>query len=51
MLQLVTVDHNVPTTDRSNFKDGGTFIKEAESRTQVVTLEENVKDFGLLWDG
>lgn len=48
---LVTVDHNVPTTDRSNFKDAGSFIKEAESRTQVVTLEENVKDFGLTYYG
>ena len=48
---LVTVDHNVPTTDRSGFKDAGSFIKEAESRTQVVTLEENVKDFGLTYYG
>lgn len=48
---LVTVDHNVPTTDRSNFKDAESFIKETESRTQVLALEENVKDFGLTYYG
>jgi len=48
---LVTVDHNVPTTDRSSFVNAETFIKEAESRTQVLALEENVKDFGLSYFG
>eukprot|EP01041_Mallomonas_annulata_P008573 gene8573-17683_t len=48
---LVTVDHNVPTTDRSSFQNVETFIKEADSRTQVLTLEENVKDFGLTYYG
>lgn len=48
---LVTVDHNVPTTDRSNFKDAESFIKETESRTQVLALEENVKHFGLTYYG
>ncbi|GAX77305.1 hypothetical protein CEUSTIGMA_g4751.t1 [Chlamydomonas eustigma] len=46
---LVTVDHNVPTTDRSAFRSVETFIKEAESRTQVLALEENVKDFNLTY--
>ncbi len=32
---LVTVDHNVPTTDRSNFTTVQAFIQEADSRTQV----------------
>ena len=48
---LVTVDHNVPTSDRSNFKNIETFIKESDSRTQVLTLEENVRDFGLTYFG
>jgi len=48
---LVTVDHNVPTTDRSGFKNVETFIKETDSRTQVLALEENVRDFGLTYYG
>jgi 3-isopropylmalate dehydratase len=48
---LVTVDHNVPTSDRSNFKNVETFIKETESKTQVLALEENVRDFGLTYFG
>jgi 3-isopropylmalate/(R)-2-methylmalate dehydratase large subunit len=38
---IATVDHNVPTSDR---RDG---IKEPESRLQVETLQENVRDFGV----
>ena len=34
---LATVDHNVPTTDRSMFESVETFIKEVESQTQVLT--------------
>mmetsp|Transcript_6636 Transcript_6636/g.18887 ORF Transcript_6636/g.18887 Transcript_6636/m.18887 type:complete len:774 (-) Transcript_6636:1406-3727(-) len=48
---LTTVDHNVPTSDRSRFESVETFIKETDSRTQVVALEENVKDFGLTYFG
>lgn len=48
---LVTVDHNVPTSDRSTFKNVETFIKEADSKTQVLALEENVRDFGLTYFG
>ena len=44
---LVTVDHNVPTTDRSELIDVKTFIEEAASRTQVLQLETNTRDFGL----
>jgi 3-isopropylmalate dehydratase len=44
---LVTVDHNVPTSDRTQLIDVETFIEETASRTQVLTLEENIKDFGL----
>ena len=38
---LAVVDHNVPTSDRR----GG--IKDEESRIQVETLAQNVKDFGI----
>lgn len=48
---IVTVDHNVPTSNRSNFKDAQSFIKEADSRLQVVTLEENVQKFGMTYFG
>jgi 3-isopropylmalate dehydratase len=48
---LSTVDHNVPTEDRSNLIDVQTFIEETASRTQVMQLEQNVKDFGLKYFG
>ncbi|KAK3176790.1 hypothetical protein OEA41_008115 [Lepraria neglecta] len=48
---LATTDHNVPTTPRKNFKHVGQFIEEADSRTQCVTLEDNVKAFGLTYFG
>jgi 3-isopropylmalate dehydratase len=44
---LVTVDHNVPTSDRHGLINVETFIEETASRTQVLQLEQNVKDFGL----
>lgn len=44
---LVTVDHNVPTTDRTALIDVETFIEETASRTQVLQLEQNIEDFGL----
>ena len=48
---LATADHNVPTSDRSSFVSAETFIKEEESRIQVMALEDNVKDFGLTYFG
>ncbi|KAI4187671.1 MAG: hypothetical protein L6R41_002651 [Letrouitia leprolyta] len=48
---LATTDHNVPTTPRKNFKDVGQFVEEADSRTQCLTLEENVKAFGVTYFG
>eukprot|EP00040_Diaphanoeca_grandis_P025831 m.143764 g.143764 ORF g.143764 m.143764 type:complete len:746 (-) comp30333_c1_seq3:372-2609(-) len=52
---LVTVDHNVPTTSRQGFDmtdmKTNNFIKEAESQLQVLTLEQNVKRFGLTYYG
>jgi len=50
-LTLATVDHNIPTSDRSSFKDVNTFIEEADSKTQCMTLEDNVKAFGLTYFG
>jgi 3-isopropylmalate/(R)-2-methylmalate dehydratase large subunit len=38
---LAVVDHNVPTTDRSQG------IADPESATQVATLAQNAKDFGI----
>lgn len=48
---LATTDHNVPTTSRKNFKTIETFVEETDSRTQCMTLEQNVKDFGLVYFG
>jgi 3-isopropylmalate dehydratase len=48
---LATTDHNVPTTSRKSLKDIASFIEEDDSRVQCVTLEENVKDFGLTYFG
>ncbi|KAM0630679.1 hypothetical protein ACHAQG_000342 [Verticillium nonalfalfae] len=42
---------NVPTTSRASMKDIGSFIDEDDSRLQCMTLEENVKDFGLTYFG
>jgi 3-isopropylmalate dehydratase len=41
----------VPTTPRKNFKNVAEFVKEEDSRLQCVTLEENVRDFGLTYFG
>ncbi len=40
-LTLAVVDHNIPTTDRSNG------IDDEDSRIQVETLEKNCKEFGV----
>ncbi|KAK4999069.1 3-isopropylmalate dehydratase, partial [Elasticomyces elasticus] len=48
---LATTDHNVPTTPRKNFKNVAQFIEEDDSRTQCVTLEDNVKAFNLTYFG
>ena len=41
----------MPTTPRKNFKSVGQFVEEADSRIQCLTLEENVKAFGLTYFG
>ena len=48
---LATVDHNIPTSSRANFKDIDTFIEQDDSRLQVKTLEQNVKDFDVTYFG
>lgn len=48
---LSTVDHNVPTTDRSALINVSDFIEETASRTQVLQMEVNVVDFGLRYFG
>ena len=48
---LVTVDHNVPTSDRSSYINAASFIEEPESKVQVMALEENVNEFGLTYFG
>ncbi|KAF9246938.1 aconitase family-domain-containing protein [Melanogaster broomeanus] len=48
---LATLDHNIPTISRKNFKSVGTFVAEPDSRAQCVAVEENVKEFGLTYFG
>lgn len=48
---LATVDHNIPTASRKAYRDTKTFVEEADSRTQCLTLESNVKEFGLTFFG
>lgn len=48
---LATVDHNIPTASRKNLTTTEKFIEEVDSRTQVMTLEDNVKAFDLTYFG
>ncbi|KAI2635052.1 aconitate hydratase [Xylaria nigripes] len=48
---LATTDHNVPTKSRKGIKDIATFVEEDDSRLQCLTLEENVKEFGVTYFG
>ena len=48
---LATVDHNIPTSSRKNLTTTAKFIEEADSRTQCMTLEQNIKDFDLTYFG
>lgn len=48
---LATVDHNIPTVPRTAFKDVESFVKQEDSKLQVMTLEQNVKDFGVTYFG
>jgi 3-isopropylmalate dehydratase len=40
-LTLATVDHNVPTSDRSQYKNAATFVKDPLSRQQIGLLQKN----------
>lgn len=49
---LVTCDHNVPTDKRGEAPvEVSEFIKEEASKLQVMTLEQNVKDYELTYWG
>ncbi|KAI0171896.1 aconitase family-domain-containing protein [Hypoxylon sp. FL1284] len=48
---LATTDHNIPTKSRKGLKDLASFIEQDDSRLQCMTLEENVKDFGITYFG
>ncbi|GJJ10765.1 hypothetical protein Clacol_004993 [Clathrus columnatus] len=48
---LSTVDHNIPTLSRKNYTSIKTFVEEPESRIQCMTLEDNVKEFGVTYFG
>ncbi|KAF9283354.1 3-isopropylmalate dehydratase, partial [Mortierella alpina] len=48
---LATVDHNIPTASRKAYKDTKSFVEQADSRIQCLTLEDNVKEFGLTFFG
>lgn len=48
---MLITSQNVPTTSRKNFKNVEQFVEEADSRLQCLTLEENVKAFGLTYFG
>ncbi|PWN47498.1 putative alpha-isopropylmalate isomerase [Violaceomyces palustris] len=48
---LATVDHNIPTSSRKSYRDTKSFVEQADSRTQCLTLEQNVNQFGLTFFG
>lgn len=48
---LATVDHNIPTVSRASFKNVELFVEQEDSKLQVMTLEQNVKDFDVTYFG
>ncbi|KAJ3254206.1 3-isopropylmalate dehydratase [Boothiomyces macroporosus] len=50
-LTLSTVDHNIPTSSRKEFKNVSSFVKQPDSKVQCETLEDNIKAFGLTYFG
>ena len=48
---LIDSLQNVPTKSRKGIKDIATFVEEEDSRLQCLTLEENVKEFGITYFG
>ncbi|KAN0104167.1 Aconitase family (aconitate hydratase) domain containing protein [Hyaloscypha variabilis] len=43
-LTLATVDHNVPTNNRSQYRNAAFFVKEPAARTQITLLEKNITE-------
>lgn len=43
-LTLATVDHNVPTSDRSQYDNATTFVEDPLSRQQIRLLQKNTAD-------
>jgi 3-isopropylmalate dehydratase len=43
-LTLATVDHNVPTSNRSQYKNATTFVKDPLSRQQIGLLQKNTAE-------
>ncbi|TAQ84207.1 hypothetical protein B7494_g7465 [Chlorociboria aeruginascens] len=43
-LTLATVDHNVPTTDRSKYINVASFVKDPQSRVQIGLLQKNTAE-------
>lgn len=50
-LTLSTVDHNIPTTSRKKFTSPASYINDPQSKLQVATLEQNVRQYGLTYYG
>ena len=48
---LITVDHNVPSKDRTKLSPVEISILESNSQTQVLMMKENMRDFGLRYFG
>lgn len=50
-MRLSNCVQNVPTTSRKNLKDIKSFVEQEDSRLQCLTLEDNVKEFGITYFG
>lgn len=50
-LTLATVDHNVPTNNRSKYRNAATFVKEPAARTQITLLERNITEYKIKYFG
>jgi 3-isopropylmalate dehydratase len=51
MASIAYADHCYRTASRKNFTTIESFITEPDSRAQVSSLEDNVKEFGLTYFG
>ncbi|EJU01211.1 hypothetical protein DACRYDRAFT_95366 [Dacryopinax primogenitus] len=46
---LGTVDHNTPTANREKYTDDESFINDVEARHQVVLMEKNCQEHGVVY--